>query len=517
VLLTCSIRRKMVFGLVLVMGMLTILAASSISGLISYGRVVEGLEFSLNQTPRKHQLVDSIGNLQDALLLYLLNDPRQRAVADGQFAKSLNETRAELDDFWKKLDALPPAEANRMSRPVSDAFLQEILEAKNLLEQQQVDVDDEQQRHATVIEMMDIVRFMKQRAQILPDYRQGLSEILSDANQAYRNRVWVASISSVAVFGLFLSLLRCGYRWIFDPIRALYQGASRVAQGDFDYRVKLDTNDEMADLAESFNKMTARFQEIACDLDRQVRERSKQLVRSERLAGVGFLAAGVAHEINNPLTAINWTSESLQRRMRILAANVGGEDREVIEKYLDRISNEANRCQQITARLLDFSRSQEAKRSRNDLTTIICEVVTLVSHMSKFRDRNIVFEHVASCFAEINGPEIKQVVLNLVANALESLEAAGTLTITLADHTDHIDIDFADDGCGMEPEVIENLFEPFFTKRKSGKGTGLGLSISHRIIEDHGGTIEATSDGPGLGSTFRIRLPRKADLPNVAA
>lgn len=515
-LLTRTIRRKMVFGLVLVMGMLTILAVSSISGLISYGGVVEGLEFSLNQTPRKRELVESIGNLNDALLLYVSDDSRQLAAADGQFAERLKDARRELDDFWNKLEALPPTEATRLRRPISRQLLPDLWDGMDLLEEQQSELGDEKKRHATAVAMMQTVRFLKQRAQKMPDYREGLSQILHEANQAYRTRIWLASISSVVVFGLFLSLLRCGYRWIFDPIRVLYQGASRVAQGDFDYRVKLATNDEMADLAESFNKMTARFQEIACDLDGQVRERSKQLVRSERLAGVGFLAAGVAHEINSPLTAIKWTSESLQDRMRGLVDKLEKDDQKVFEKYLKMINDEAIRCQEITARLLDFSRGQETVRSPNDLTVIISEVLMLVSHMSRFRDRNIEFEHAAACFAEVNGPEIKQVVLNLVANGLESLEAGGTLRITLTDHTDHMNIEFADDGCGMEPEVIENLFEPFFTKRKSGKGTGLGLSISHRIISDHGGTIEVTSDGPGRGSTFQIRLPRRAQSRDAA-
>jgi signal transduction histidine kinase len=127
-----------------------------------------------------------------------------------------------------------------------------------------------------------------------------------------------------------------------------------------------------------------------------------------------------------------------------------------------------------------------------------------------------VFEVSDPCHLEINGPEIKQVVLNLVSNALESMEAGGTLRIDVSEGTDHVEIAFADDGCGMTPEVLENLFEPFFTQRRDGKGTGLGMSISHRIVNDHGGTIEASSEGPGRGSTIRVHLPRRAAVREAA-
>ena len=118
---------------------------------------------------------------------------------------------------------------------------------------------------------------------------------------------------------------------------------------------------------------------------------------------------------------------------------------------------------------------------------------------------------------EVNGPEIKQVVLNLAANALEAMDSGGTLKIEITEQVDEVILTFDDDGCGMTPEVIEHLFDPFFTRRRGGKGTGLGMSISHRIISDHGGTIEATSDGPHCGSRFRIHLPRRVPATNTAA
>jgi C4-dicarboxylate-specific signal transduction histidine kinase len=264
--------------------------------------------------------------------------------------------------------------------------------------------------------------------------------------------------------------------------------------------------------------MTERFQANTRDLDRKVRERSKQLVRSERLAGIGFLAAGVAHEINNPLQAMGMAGESLQSRMVELLADAPEADQSIVHSYLSLIQSEADRCQQITRKLLDFARGQQVTRMRYDLTQIIREVLSMVQHMSKFQNRKIEFPQERPCYVEVNGPEIKQVVLNLVANALESMDEKGSLRISLSEEMDQVVLVFEDNGCGMSRDIIENLFEPFFTQRRDGKGTGLGMSISQRIIGDHGGTIEAQSDGPGKGSPFLVHLPRRAaeELPIAA-
>jgi signal transduction histidine kinase len=252
-------------------------------------------------------------------------------------------------------------------------------------------------------------------------------------------------------------------------------------------------------------------------LDRQVRERVRQLVRSERLAGIGFLAAGVAHEINNPLSAITIAADSMEDRLDEALSQADQDQADLFRQYFQMIQREASRCQQITNKLLDFARGEEAQRSRYDVTALVSEVLAMVQHMSKFRDRNIEFDDSRPCYAEVNGPEIKQVVLNLVSNALESMELDGTLQIEIIEQTDYVVLRMQDDGCGMTEEVIEHLFEPFFTNRRDGTGTGLGLSISHRIIADHGGSIDAHSDGPGQGTIFHVCLPREASNPNVAA
>jgi len=366
-----------------------------------------------------------------------------------------------------------------------------------------------------VARMRDEVALLQTRALRLPDSQTHLLRTLREMQTVYRSRAWVIGVSGSLVSLLFLSLAYFGYRWVFVPIHVLHQGAARVAQGDFDYRVELDTNDEMAELAAAFNKMTARFQEITSDLDRQVKERSRQLVRSERLAGVGFLAAGIAHEINNPLSAICMAAESVQNRLRDLIGETSPEepasDEEVaiVTQYLKMIRDEALRCRGITGRLLDFARGQDTVVAAVDVRLVVEEVLDLVGHLSKFQDRHIDFSSTIPCVAVVNRAEIKQVVLNLVANALEATEEGGTLRVEAEDLTDRVVLSFRDDGCGMVRDTLDDIFEPFFTQRNGGGGTGLGLSISHRIISEHGGTIEAASEGLGQGSAFRVDLPKR--------
>lgn len=520
--LTRSIRRKMVLGLALVMLMLATLCFSGILGVVSYRSVVNDLDFQINRAPSHADLVSDIAMLSESLWRTIPEDRFEVAVAYQQreFLAQLKLAENRIGDFQRKLTDKPPEHGSlaHQQAPITNALLSRLAAGLLALKTHQQGLASRDSHEATVKEMLRRVNDLQKIAQNVPDPQQGLNSTLKHARQVYRSIFLVLVLTSTLVGTLLLGLVHFGYKWIFAPIRKLYVGATRVAQGDFDFRVHLTTNDEMSELAESFNQMTARFQEITGDLDWQVRERSRQLVRSERLAGVGFLAAGVAHEINNPLAAISMATESLLERMeQFLNHADDAEEMQVFPQYLGMIQRESLRCQQITARLLDFSRGQDATRGRNDLTAIVSEVLTLVGHMSKYRDRKITFTRSTPCYLEINGPEIKQVVLNLVANALDSIDPGGSLQIGVSEQTDQVTVTFEDDGCGMTPDVVNNLFEPFFTTKKSGKGTGLGLSISNRIVSDHGGRIEAKSDGPDQGSTFVVCLPRVVSQQKGAA
>ncbi|WP_235963258.1 HAMP domain-containing sensor histidine kinase [Tautonia rosea] len=325
--------------------------------------------------------------------------------------------------------------------------------------------------------------------------------------QSSRVMIWTVAL---AVLAMLCGLTKLVHRWLFTPIRLLHRGVRHVARGSFDYQIELQTGDEMQALAEAFNDMTTRLGASYAELEQQVSERSRQLVRSERLAGVGFLAAGVAHEINNPLASIAFCAEALEGRLEPVLRTTDPEgtgDSRVVRDYLRMIQEEAFRCKRITEKLLDFSRCGEIQSQRTNLVELIEGVVDMMRHMGKYRNKTILFQPREAVIACVDPQEIKQVILNLVVNALDSMDAGGTLRIDARVSGGRAELTFRDEGCGMSPEVLENIFEPFFTRRKAGKGTGLGLSISHRIINQHHGEITATSPGEGCGSTFFVRLP----------
>jgi two-component system, NtrC family, sensor kinase len=354
---------------------------------------------------------------------------------------------------------------------------------------------------------LELERAQTLTAQLPSHLHRRLGVLAGEVRAKYRALIGTNAIATLLAAVLLALFIRLFYRWVFQPLRQLIQGSRQVAAGDFSYRIRLDTQDEMAELAGSMNEMTERFQLIRDDLDRQVQIRTKQVVRSEQLASVGFLAAGVAHEINNPLASIAMCAESLEGRLPDVDS--GGDQLGVMKHYLQMIQDEAFRCKGITEKLLDFSRIGEVKHQNTDLAELVASVIEMVRHLGKYHDRQVAFDDrkAGPVIAAVNPQEIKQVVLNLVTNALDSLDAGGELRIELSRTRDKAELMFIDNGCGMTDEVLAHLFEPFFTRKRGGSGTGLGLSIVHRIVNDHGGQIEAESDGPGRGSRFRVTLP----------
>jgi signal transduction histidine kinase len=353
----------------------------------------------------------------------------------------------------------------------------------------------------------------------LPTFlRERLRDLGDDVRVQYRTAIiltWFTTIASLVTFVVLMSSL---HRWITRPLEVLIAGSRQVAQGNFAHRTELCTNDEMSELADALNDMTDRFQAIRDDLDKQVRERTRQVVRSEQLASVGFLAAGVAHEINNPLASIAWCAESLESRLHDVLLDYDEDEGEepdeemrqeveVLRKYLRRIQDEAFRCKGITDGLLDYSRMGDVEKQETNLPQLVEGVIDMVRHLGKNREKKIVFACDEPVIAPVNAQEIKQVVLNLVTNALDSLDPGGAVTVDLQTTGGLAELLVTDNGCGMSEDTLKHIFEPFFTRRRDGQGTGLGLSITYRIVTEHGGAIEAVSDGPGHGSQFRVTLP----------
>jgi signal transduction histidine kinase len=352
----------------------------------------------------------------------------------------------------------------------------------------------------------------------------------------YRTWIIMAWSSAIVAAGMLVGLFVYARSAVVRPFKNLLYGARRVAQCDFAYRIHTSSSDEIAELAHAINLGAQSFLAIQKDLKEQVRQRSEEVIRNEQLASVGFLAAGVAHEINNPLAAIAWSAEALEARLhRILhpvlqssdanrledsvgdaGASLAGSDLETLRTYLRRIQDEAFRCKGITERLLDFSRlGTNQRKQQTDMNTIVEDVVEMVRHLGPYRSQKVEFELADKpAIAWASPQEMTQVVLNLVTNALESLDPdskTGIVRVKVQNRPDseQVHLLIEDNGCGMDDEVLKHLFEPFFTRRRDGRGTGLGLPITNRIITDHGGRITPRSDGPGMGSRFEIVLPSK--------
>ena len=367
------------------------------------------------------------------------------------------------------------------------------------------------------------IRLVKLTNEHLTLIHGGMADFSSEVRGQYR--AWIAVAWSCTVLAI---LMVVALVWVFSslvvkPFNTLLLG-TRIVDQNFTHRIDLGTGDELSELADAMNGMTDRFQRamnerdaINRDLDQKVQQRTREVIQNEQLASVGFLAAGVAHEINNPLATIAWSAESLVSRLgeSVMAADsersYDDELREVLQVNLQRIEEEAYRCKEITEKLLDFSRLSEVRRAPTDLVELVNDVVTMVAKVGKFKCKTINVHGGASLIADVNPQEIRQVVLNLVTNALESVDTEGAVDVTIGQSDSMATITVKDNGCGMSAEVLQHLFEPFFTRRRDGTGTGLGLSITYRIVSQHGGSLVASSDGDGCGSEMRLRLPFKQD------
>lgn len=509
-----TIRVKLIAALSLVVGMMLTLLGGAVFGLSAFHDSNLMLTDLLRELGASKELIRHVARLEA---------PREDSFAERtRLLTDAREARKALVDYFDELKK-NATRRNRVDDGVSERGLTFSIDHDLTAIIAQLEPGSAIQpalpgtalfvsRHPEVVAGVDttrdrVDRLFQQVMQLPTKLHGDVYAILLNSKRQYeagRVIVWIAALAVLAMLGVLAVLF---HRWVLDPVRLLQRGVKRVARGSFDGSIELQTGDEMQALAEAFNDMTARLRVTYADLERQVRERSRQLVRSERLAGVGFLAAGVAHEINNPLASIAFCSEALENRLTPLLAKSDPTDIKTVNNYLRMIQEEAFRCKSITEKLLDFSRCAEIKRERTDLAGLVQGVVEMIQHMGKYRHKSIVFQPREAVLAHVDGQEIKQVVLNLVVNALDCMGENGTLRIDLHHAEGMAEMVFADDGCGMSPEVLENIFEPFFTKRRVGKGTGLGLSITHRIISQHHGEISATSPGEGMGATFSVRLP----------
>lgn len=320
-------------------------------------------------------------------------------------------------------------------------------------------------------------------------------------------------------------------RGLTRPLEDMVAISAAVSAGDLTRRVRAGGHSELDDLARSFNAMLDRIQ--AADVERyslleqyaqqwaealeeKVQERTEQLARTQaamdrhqRLAALGQLAAGVAHEINNPLGGI-LTFATLVQEALPADSTIRGD--------VDEIVRQADRCRRIVQELLEFSRQREVRRAAHDLNDVLARTLALLEKQPSFQNITVVRELTPDLpVAVIDESQMQQVFMNLIMNAVDAMGEHGTLTVQ-SGHDPQRGVIFArirDTGCGIPDHLREAIFDPFFTTKDPGKGTGLGLAVVCRIVQAHGGELQVESE-VGRGSTFTIVLPLAASAEAVA-
>jgi two-component system, NtrC family, sensor kinase len=332
------------------------------------------------------------------------------------------------------------------------------------------------------------------------------------------------SIGFIIIASLFVGLFV--HRLVYVPLKDLETGAKQLSSGDLDQMIPVRSDDEFGRLASSFNAMTValrnsqlELREWGHTLEQKVEKRTQELriaeaesARTEKLASVGLLAAGIAHELNNPLTGVLTFTTLLRKKMP--DGSMDAED-------LDLVIRETKRCAAIIRRLLDFAREKTPEKKFTNLNQVIEDTVRIIERPASFRDVEIAMELDRDLpQVWVDADLIKQVVMNILVNAQHAIEHEGNITIRTRrfpeakspepgmEPVPMAEIAIIDTGCGIPEKNLKRIFDPFFTSKEVGKGTGLGLSVSHGIIRSHGGLIEVDST-VGKGSTFRIYLPLK--------
>jgi two-component system NtrC family sensor kinase len=308
---------------------------------------------------------------------------------------------------------------------------------------------------------------------------------------------------------------------VHHRIKVLKQGTERIARGELGFQIVDRHNDEVGDLAVSFNRMSSELKDAreeitswARTLEMRVEQKTRELKKAhehvlhvEKMASVGKLAAVVAHEINNPLSGILTYAKLLRRWVEKLECD--DTRRQEMRSSLELIESESRRCGEIVRNLLMFARTSPINLEWTNLNLVAERSVKLVQHQLELANIQMHLELDPGLSETHCDPsQVEQVILTLLMNAIDAMPRGGNLWLITRDcsESEQAQILVRDDGIGIPPENLPHLFEPFFTTKESGRGIGLGLAIARGVVERHGGHIEVASD-PGRGTTFTVTLP----------
>ncbi|HMK60168.1 MAG TPA: ATP-binding protein [Dissulfurispiraceae bacterium] len=288
---------------------------------------------------------------------------------------------------------------------------------------------------------------------------------------------------------------------IVRPLRMLEKKTKKIATGDFSEKIEVKGSDEIASLAQSFNRMEDHLKLAVSSFEHtitQLRENQAKLVEAEKLASIGILTAGIAHEINNPLTSVLSFSELMLEQMP---------ENDINHRRLKIMIRDAQRARTIVRELLSFAKEDPIHRTIMDVNRSITEITESIAAQDAFKGIELKLD-LAQNIPEIMADPVRigQVVMNILLNAAHSITPPGTIELATQASESHIEIAISDTGSGIPKEHLNKIFDPFFTTKGTRKGTGLGLAISYGIIKKHNGSIEVKSI-LGKSSTFIVRLP----------
>lgn len=365
--------------------------------------------------------------------------------------------------------------------------------------------------------------------QILGVLDTNLSLAAADAGLTQSTRRLLAYTLIAVLLIAFLSGL---FVWqvVQKPVKRLTTGTHKLSQGERGYQIEAGSNDELGELADSFNRMSLQLRNDEVEitswtrtLENRVEEKTRELKRAhehvlqvEKMASVGKLAAVVAHEINNPLSSILTYAKLLRRWME--RPDGGQGKREEAEQCLELIAAESRRCGDLVKNLLTFSRAQPINLQPTDIAAVVNRCYRLIQHQLELSNIQWQAEIAPGLPLVIcDGAQIEQVLLALAMNAIDAMPRGGNLWLSAAPAAGgrQLELRVRDDGTGIAPEILPQIFEPFLTTKETGHGVGLGLAISRSIVERHGGSIEAQSE-LGRGTNFTVHLPLQAGVGEPA-
>ncbi len=296
-----------------------------------------------------------------------------------------------------------------------------------------------------------------------------------------------------AIFGVVVS------RRITRPLERLSRAVREIGKGDFNVNVDIQSRDEIGELSTSFNDMAVELKER----EESLQGAQEALIQSEKMAAVGTLSAGLAHEVKNPLAAVLGYAQLSKTKL---------DQPEALLKHLDTIESETRRCNEIIGNLMQFSRQEKGEYSQILINDVVRKSMDIVDHQLSLNNVTIKSD-LAENLPNITGNanQLQQVLMNLMINAQHAIgDGGGTVDVATLRKGRSVFLTVSDTGPGVPEEVAAKIFEPFFTTKPAGEGTGLGLSVTYGIIQDHGGDILVTRADSG-GAKFVIKLPVEAE------